>query len=181
MIATPTPPLAQAFSAFAGASLPRRDALSDHAEALGYQRFHAMGRTLAFYAADGLTVLKISFGDPAYEAFARYAQANAGDPHLPQIEETVRFDSGLALYVLEALDPSRLAETYCDFALALDLGPLAPAYLARDAAAFRAEHASFCASVDRVCAARPAWCANDLAIRNVRMRGDTPVILDPWC
>ena len=173
--------LAEAFAAFAGPGLPRREALTDHAEALGYRRFHAAGRTLAFYAANGLTVLKASFGDPAYAAFARYAQANADDPHLPKIDQAARFDSGLALYAIEALDPSRLAETYCDFAVALDLGPLAPAYLARDAAAFRAGHASFCASVERVCAARPTWCANDLAIRNMRMRGDVPVILDPWC
>ncbi len=155
--------------------------LDDCMESIGFARICARGKSRSYVSACGSLVAKVSYGDFAYEHFRHYAQRHREDPHMPRIDHAVMTAGRAGFYVMEYLGENTLPETFRDFVIAKDLGTFAMRHTQRDADIFRAAYPSFCESMDRVYRAKPDHYASDFSRANVRMRGDTPVILDPWC
>jgi hypothetical protein len=150
------------------------------AEDLGYIRLSGTAKSRVYTDPARITAVKIAFGDDAYYRFSAYARDRIDDPHMPRFASALRQDSGTAIYELEYLGPAVLPDSYRSFIVVKDIGHFADGETRREAEDFRALHPEFSASLDRLYRDRPCWCLSDLWARNIRMRGQTPVIIDPW-
>lgn len=169
------------YSALTSEILRQPSALDELTREIGFDRISARGKSRSYVSRCGGKVIKVSYGDEAYHHFSQYALRHRDDPHMPRFDFTIMIPGRTGLYVMEYLTENTLPERFRDFVIAQDLGEFAMRETRRDAARFRAMHPTFCASLDAAYAAKPDWYANDLSRANIRMRGETPVILDPWC